>query len=89
MLITLILSVAQAKYLEWVVKDHRNILAVLEDIPSLKPPLDHVLELLPKLQARLYSISSSPKVRHSQLKLKCCICLPIRSTLHAHYRACD
>ncbi|KAK7088147.1 NADPH--cytochrome P450 reductase-like isoform X2 [Littorina saxatilis] len=51
------------KYLDWVVKDHRNILAVLEDLPSLDPPLDHILELLPRLQARLYSISSSPKVQ--------------------------
>ena len=52
----------QAKYLDWVVKDHRNILAILEDLPSLNPPIDHVLELLPRLQARLYSISSSSKV---------------------------
>ena len=56
------LHYVQAKYLDWVLKDHRNILAVLEDLPSLKPPLDHVLELLPRLQARLYSISSSSKV---------------------------
>nr|KAG5690130.1 hypothetical protein BaRGS_003453 [Batillaria attramentaria] len=50
-------------YLDWVVKNHRNILAILEDLPSLHPPLDHLLELLPRLQARLYSISSSPKVQ--------------------------
>lgn len=50
-------------YLDWVVKDHRNILAILEDLPSLNPPLDHILELLPRLQARLYSISSSSKVQ--------------------------
>lgn len=50
-------------YLDWVVHDHRNILAILEDLPSLQPPLDHLLELLPRLQARLYSISSSPRVQ--------------------------
>ncbi|XP_005109646.1 NADPH--cytochrome P450 reductase [Aplysia californica] len=49
-------------YLDWIAKDHRNILAVLEDIPSLKPPLDHICELLPRLQPRFYSISSSPKM---------------------------
>lgn len=59
----------KAKYLEWVVKDHRNILAILEDIPSLNPPLDHLLELLPKLQARLYSISSSPKVHPDSISI--------------------
>ncbi|XP_071848148.1 NADPH--cytochrome P450 reductase-like [Apostichopus japonicus] len=50
------------EYNEWVIKDSRNIVAVLEDLPSCKPPLDHLLELLPKLQARYYSISSSPKL---------------------------
>ena len=43
-------------------KDKRTIVAVLEDLPSFKPPLDHLLELLPRLQARYYSISSSSKV---------------------------
>ena len=43
-------------------KDKRSIVSVLEDLPSFKPPLDYLLELLPKLQARYYSISSSPKV---------------------------
>ena len=37
-------------------------MAVLEDLPSFRPPLDHLVELLPRLQARYYSISSSPKV---------------------------
>ena len=52
----------QELYNEWIVKDHRHVLAVLEDLPSVKPPIDHMCELLPKLQARYYSISSSPKV---------------------------
>lgn len=49
-------------YNEWVVKDHRNIVAILEDLPSVKPPLDHILELLPRLHCRYYSISSSSKM---------------------------
>uniref|UniRef100_A0A8K9X954 NADPH--hemoprotein reductase n=1 Tax=Oncorhynchus mykiss TaxID=8022 RepID=A0A8K9X954_ONCMY len=36
-----------------------NILAVLEDMPSLHPTIDHLCELLPRLQARYYSIASS------------------------------
>jgi NADPH-ferrihemoprotein reductase len=35
---------------------------VLEDVPSLKIPFDHLLELLHRLQVRYYSISSSAKV---------------------------
>lgn len=40
----------------------RNIVHILEDLPSCRPPLDHLCELLPRLQPRYYSISSSPKV---------------------------
>jgi NADPH-ferrihemoprotein reductase len=48
-------------YSDWILASHRAILDILQDMPSCKPPLDHVLELLPRLQARYYSISSSPK----------------------------
>ena len=48
-------------YKSWIVDDHRHIVAVLEDLPSCKPPLNHLLELLPRLQCRYYSISSSSK----------------------------
>lgn len=50
------------KYLDWCVDNSRSIIHIIEDLPSLKPPLDHILELLPRLQARYYSISSSPKI---------------------------
>lgn len=49
-------------YHDWIINNHRTVLHVLEDLPSVKPPIDHICELLPKLQARYYSISSSPKV---------------------------
>jgi NADPH-ferrihemoprotein reductase len=49
-------------YMDWIVKNHRTLLHVLEDLPSVQPPIDHVCELLPRLQPRYYSISSSPKV---------------------------
>ncbi|EDO39434.1 predicted protein [Nematostella vectensis] len=58
---------AKKKYNEWVIQPHRHIVAVLEDMPSLKPPLDHILELLPRLQCRYYSISSSPKAHPSHI----------------------
>ncbi len=52
----------QALYQSWVLDACRNILAILEDMPSLRPPIDHLCELLPRLQARYYSIASSSKV---------------------------
>jgi sulfite reductase alpha subunit-like flavoprotein len=52
----------QELYQDWIVDSHRTVLHVLEDLPSVKPTIDHLCELLPRLQARYYSISSSPKV---------------------------
>lgn len=52
----------KAAYQQWIIQNNRNIVHILEDIPSLKPPLDHLCEILPRLQCRYYSISSSPKV---------------------------
>lgn len=52
----------KALFNQWIIQDNRNIVHILEDIPSLKPALDHLCELLPRLQCRYYSISSSPKV---------------------------
>lgn len=45
-------------------KERRSIVDILEHFPSCKPPIDLLLELLPRLQARYYSISSSPKVEN-------------------------
>lgn len=52
----------KALYQKWIIDDNRNIVHVLEDLPSCKPALDHLCELLPRLQPRYYSISSSPKL---------------------------
>lgn len=49
-------------YSKWISEDNRNIVHILEDLPSVKIPIDHLCELLPRLQPRYYSISSSPKV---------------------------
>lgn len=57
----------KAAYQQWVVQANRNIVHILEDIPSLKPSLDHLCEILPRLQCRYYSISSSPKVKNIPL----------------------
>lgn len=50
------------KYQSWIQDSCRNIVHILEDIKSCKPPIDHICELLPRLQPRYYSISSSSKV---------------------------
>ncbi|KAL2096336.1 hypothetical protein ACEWY4_008484 [Coilia grayii] len=62
----------KALYQSFVLDPCRNILAILEDIPSLKPPADHLCELLPRLQARYYSIASSSKVHPNSIHI-CCV----------------
>jgi len=48
---------------KYIQDDMRTVFEVLKDFPGVKPPVDHFLEVLPKLQPRFYSISSSPNVR--------------------------
>jgi len=59
----------KALYQSWVVDSVRHITHILEDLPSCKPPIDHVLELLPRLQPRFYSIASSAKVHPSSVHI--------------------
>lgn len=57
------------KYNEWVVKSYRNIVQVINDLPTFRPPADLLIELLPRLQPRYYSISSSNLVNPSSVSI--------------------
>ena len=50
----------QEFYNGYILHSCRTLAEVLESFPNTRPPLDYVLELLPRLQPRYYSISSSP-----------------------------
>lgn len=52
----------QEYYNQYIQHDTRTILEVLKDFSGIKVPLDVFLELLPRLQPRYFSISSSPNV---------------------------
>ena len=58
----------KALYQSWVVDSCRHITHILEDMDTCKPPIDHILELLPRLQPRFYSIASSAKVNLTILR---------------------
>jgi len=60
---------ALQKYSSFVKGDMRNFLDILNSFPSCKPPIAHFLELLPRLQPRFYSISSSLKEKPSILSI--------------------
>lgn len=49
------------EYLESVLKARRSVVDVIFENPSCKPPLDALLDALPPLAPRMYSISSSPQ----------------------------
>jgi len=59
----------KALYQQWVVNDVRHLTHILEDLPTCKPAVDHLLELLPRLQPRFYSIASSAKVHSSSVHI--------------------
>ena len=50
-----------------------DLVTLLERMSSLKPPIDHLIELLPRLQARYYSISSSPKCHPNSIHITCTV----------------
>jgi len=56
------------KYHEYIIKSTRTLLDVLNDLPSVNPPSGKILEIMPRLQPRYYSISSasltSPRCVH-------------------------
>lgn len=58
-LLKLSAETGQERYNSWIKNDQRTVLEVLEAFPSCKPPIGDMLELLPRLVPRYYSISSS------------------------------
>nr|CAB3265046.1 NADPH--cytochrome P450 reductase [Phallusia mammillata] len=57
------------EYQHWVMDSRRHLLAILDEVPSCNPPIDHICELLPRLQARYYSIASSPKEHSNSIHI--------------------
>ena len=53
----------KAEYATYIVRDGRGLNELLQTFPSATPPLGALLELVPKLTPRYYTISSSPPLR--------------------------
>lgn len=55
-----LVSIAGASiFTQYVIRERRTVLLVLRDFPSARPPLEDLLNLLPRLRARAFSIASS------------------------------
>lgn len=50
-------------------KERRNVLEVLEDFPSVQMPFEWLVQLVPPLKTRAFSISSSPSAHPNQVHL--------------------
>jgi len=50
-------------------REKKSVREVLEDFPSVLPPLEYILDLVPPIQPRLFSIASSWKLHPNQAQL--------------------
>ncbi|KAF4323997.1 hypothetical protein JM18_002075 [Phytophthora kernoviae] len=57
------------KFKAFITEQQLNFVELLHLFPSCKPPLDHLLTLLPQLMPRYYSIATSPLVDTTRLSV--------------------
>ena len=69
-------------YHEYVVRERRNHVEVLAEFPSARPPLSRLLEMIPPLQPRHYSIASSSALDACRLDL----CVAVEETVTPYRR---
>ncbi|VDN12656.1 unnamed protein product [Dibothriocephalus latus] len=58
-----------AKYEQWFGTERRHLVDLLEYLPSCRPVVKDLLNLLPRLQPRYYSIASSPRLFRDSVHL--------------------
>jgi sulfite reductase alpha subunit-like flavoprotein len=62
---------------------------VLEALPSVAVPVGHLLELLPALAPRYYSISSSPLEHPGRIHITCVVTRFTTRTGRLHHGVCS
>jgi len=77
------------EYNKFIKNDQRTIYEVLHTFPSVNPPLDHILELLPRLAPRYYSISSSPNFHPGFVHITSVVVNFTTTTGRAHNGVCS
>ncbi|KAG6489958.1 hypothetical protein ZIOFF_051240 [Zingiber officinale] len=70
-------------------KERRSVLEVLEDFPSVEMPFEWLVQLVPPLKTRAFSISSSPSVHPNQVHLTVSIVSWITPFKRTRYGLCS
>ncbi|KAJ4780650.1 NADPH-dependent diflavin oxidoreductase 1 [Rhynchospora pubera] len=70
-------------------KEHRTVLEVLEDFPSVELPFEWLVQLVPPLKKRLFSISSSPLAHPNQVHLTVSVVSTMTPLKRRRYGLCS
>jgi len=77
------------EYSKFIKHDQRTIYEVLHHFPSVNIPLEHLLELLPRLAPRYYSISSSSNAHPGQVHITSVVVRFHTPTGREHHGVCS